>query len=247
MLHESGQSEVLIEQARSGILVRPEYADGVSSDWFLPQHWGSAATPVSSGGRGTAWFIRHDTHDWVLRHYSRGGLMAKLSQRSYGYAGADRVRSFAEFRLLNTLATAGLPVPWPVAAWFGRSGAMSYQAAILVRTIPDSRPFADYLGDDNPELWSRVGELVRRFHDAGVYHADLNCHNILVSPEGLHLIDFDKGEQRAESSPDARWKLQNLQRLRRSVEKLLGRQDLGECWERLVQAYGNQRFGDDRS
>src|SRR6185312_24099 len=59
--------------------------------------------------------------------------------------------------------------------------------------------------------------VVGRFHRAGIWHADLNAHNVLVSPAGLHLIDFDRGRQRA---PAAGWRLANLRRLRRSLLKL---------------------------
>ena len=79
----------------------------------------------------------------------------------------------------------------------------------------------------SPEQWRRVGGCIRRFHDAGVYHADLNAHNILLGSgppvaDEVYLIDFDRGERRA---AEAAWQQANLQRLMRSLEKLARSQD----------------------
>ena len=48
------------------------------------------------------------------------------------------------------------------------------------------------------EVWHKVGQTVRQLHDAGVYHADLNSHNLLLDKEGkVWVIDFDKGAIRS--------------------------------------------------
>lgn len=219
MAAENDNNEVLVEGPRYAMLTRAQYESHIQPEWFKPQWWGGTAEPVSSGGRGSAWFIRHDTDDWVLRHYSRGGLAAKVSQRSYGYLGASKVRSFAEFRLLNHLFELGLPVPKPIAAWYERNARLSYHAAIIVQTIPDAKPFADCLTDNNSRLWRDLGQLLRRFHDAGVDHPDLNCHNVLVSEGRLFLIDFDKGQLR-DPNGSRTWAEKNLERFWRSVRKL---------------------------
>ncbi|MDX1588704.1 MAG: 3-deoxy-D-manno-octulosonic acid kinase [Oleiphilaceae bacterium] len=212
------KTERLLEQPGGSLLVRPEYAGQAHCDWFRPQWWGASARPVASGGRGSAWFIQHDAGNWVLRHYSRGGMVARVSQRTYGYTGAERVRSFAEFRLLNRMVELGLPVPEPVAAFYQRRTAMAYQAAILVRTIPDAVTFADQLPDHPPRLWRDLGHLIRRFHDQGIDHPDLNCHNVLISRQSLYLIDFDKGQMR-QGDVSSPWARKNLERFWRSVRK----------------------------
>ena len=71
--------------------------------WFSPQHWGGAAQPVADGGRGGAWFIQTGEGDAVLRQYLRGGWMASLSRDGHLWRGINRVRSFAEFRLMRVL------------------------------------------------------------------------------------------------------------------------------------------------
>ena len=45
---------------------------------FEPSHWRGAGRiePVARG-RGSAWFIRDGSRDWVLRHFRRGGFIAE--------------------------------------------------------------------------------------------------------------------------------------------------------------------------
>ena len=64
--------------------------------------------------------------------------------------------------------------------------------------------------------WVSIGRCIRRFHDLGVCHADLNAHNVLLGEETVHLVDFDRCRLRA----DGLWRDGNLVRLRRSLEKI---------------------------
>ena len=66
------------------------------------------------------------------------------------------------------------------------------------------------------EVWHKIGKTVRQLHDAGVYHADLNSHNLLLDKEGkVWVIDFDKGAIRSPGN----WQQANLERLLRSFNK----------------------------
>src|SRR5690554_7228301 len=73
-----------------------------------------------------------------------------------------------------------------------RVGLVRYKAWIILRRLADSQPLPEAENVADPELWFRVGSVVRRFHDAGLNHVDLNCDNILVAPDGVYLIDFDR-------------------------------------------------------
>jgi 3-deoxy-D-manno-octulosonic acid kinase len=54
-------------------------------------------------------------------------------------------------------------------------------------------------------------------HRAGVDHADLNAHNILLDSQGVvSVIDFDRGRLRSPGS----WRNANLLRLHRSLGKI---------------------------
>lgn len=195
---------------------------------------------MDAGGRGGAWFITAAPYNMVLRHYLRGGLAARFSRRSYVFTGFDSTRSLAEFRLLLSLAKQGLPVPRVIAACACKQRWLWYRAAILVETIEGARPLPEVAHLDDENLWRKVGGMIRRFHDAGLDHVDLNCDNILVASGQPHLIDFDRCRIRTGSSPSARWKQRNLDRLYRSVQKrcqVLPSENRELLWEQLVASY----------
>ncbi|NYT65788.1 3-deoxy-D-manno-octulosonic acid kinase [Alcaligenaceae bacterium] len=191
------------------------------------------ATPVTQGGRQAAWFIQGDFGDAVLRHYRRGGLMAKVNSHHYWWAGAAATRSYAEFELLHYMFTAGLPVPQPLAASYTRIG-LFYTASILVRRIAGVQTLAHVLSQGHHQA---VAGAVLAMHQAGVWHADLNIYNILVNELGqVWLIDFDKGKR---VSMTTALRTANVARLRRSLIKVAGEQ--GELWWQLFnQSYADQ-------
>lgn len=190
------------------------------ADIFSPGKWAGRARPVDSGGRGGAWYIDAPFGPSLLRLYLRGGWAALISRDKYVWRGANRTRSFAEFRLTRALLSQGLPVPRPIAASYIRTG-LHYQAAILMERLPDVRSLADYAqveGKDAP--WEETGRIVARFHRAGLDHADLNAHNLLFNAQGQGwMIDFDRGQLRI---PETAWRAGNLSRLKRSLLKLRG-------------------------
>ncbi|MER2176981.1 MAG: 3-deoxy-D-manno-octulosonic acid kinase [Stenotrophomonas maltophilia] len=205
---------------------------------FSPAHWGERARPVGDGGRGGAWFVDGPFGHAVLRQYLRGGLAAKLSRDHYIWRGANRTRSFAEFRLMRALHAQKLPVPRPIAAFYMREG-LRYKAAILMERLEGVRSLADralVAGRGAP--WEETGRLIARFHRAGLDHADLNAHNILFDANGHGwLIDFDRGVLRI---PATRWRERNLTRLLRSLIKLRGERshdDVEKDYARLRRAY----------
>lgn len=187
-------------------------------DWFSPAHWGDAAQPVAEGGRGGAWFIETGEGDAFLRHYLRGGMAASLSRDGHLWRGVNRVRSFAEFRLMRVLREKKLPVPMPFAAWYRREG-LQYRAAILMQRLPGVQPLAALAAQEQAP-WEGAGYLIARFHRAGLDHADLNAHNLLFDAEGHGwMIDFDRSQLRIPATP---WREANLRRLLRSLRKQRG-------------------------
>ncbi|MEO9751094.1 MULTISPECIES: 3-deoxy-D-manno-octulosonic acid kinase [Marinobacter] len=220
----------------------------MTSSWFSPGFWKNRATPVTSGGRGGAWFIDMEPSGMVLRHYRRGGLMARFAEKTYLFIGFDKARSLAEFRLLVKLKSLGLPVPVPVAAVAWKYRLFWYRAAILVRRIPNSVTFSDSARLVDEALWAQLGQVIRRFHDNGLDHVDLNCDNILVAEDQLYLIDFDRCKLVSESNNEAHsaWKRRNLERLQRSVRKRcpsLSASQREKLWQQLLQAYHHQPAG----
>ncbi len=186
---------------------------------FDPEYWRRRGELQEvSAGRGSAWFIASGKRRWALRHYRRGGFIARLSRDLYWWAGEEKVRAFAEWRLLEALWQQGLPVPKPVAARYRRRG-LGYCCDLITQRIADAEPLSAALAIHAlPEsMWRAVGAAIARLHGAGVDHADLNAHNILVDAKGvISVIDFDRGRLRAAGA----WRFRNLQRLRRSLAKI---------------------------
>lgn len=236
MMHEG-----MHEDATGAILFDVAASSQVDHDWFEPEHWRELnALSTQAGGRGGVSVIATPAGDAVLRHYRRGGAVAKLMGDRYLWTGADRTRPFREFRLLREIVRLDLPGPAAIAARYCRHGRF-YTADLITRRIANARTLAECLaaGELDSELAGKTGELVARFHRAGVWHADLNAHNVLVNADGLHLIDFDRGRMRA---PRTGWQQGNLQRLRRSLVKL-GAAATGDAafetaiWRPLQQRY----------
>lgn len=233
------QTEVYIPARRAGILVTPRLAGEISEQWFDPLFWGQAAKPVSAGGRGGAWFIESSHGAMVLREYRRGGLVASLSESSYVFTGERAVRSFAEFRLLARLQALGLPVPPPVAAYYRRVSAVTYKARLLVERLKGVHSLAEHPDIEDTGLWNRVGRVIRQFHDAGLNHVDLNCHNILISGNQVYLIDFDRCRLMPPGRAGSDWRAANLARLERSCAKIFPfwPEAGGRLWKQLCEGY----------
>lgn len=235
-------SDLRIHADADGVyLFDADLAPSVSHGWFDPAWWqAQGRLHGRGGGRGSVCFIDTPAGACVLRHYHRGGMVAAMLGDRYLWRGRESTRSFAEFRLTTRLAALGLPVPLPVAARYHRRG-MYYQADLITRRIEAGETLAAQLaGSDVPATrLQRIGAVIARFHAAGVWHADLNAHNIISTPARDYLIDFDRGELRA---PAASWQRGNLQRLRRSLLKL-GAGDGDEsrfeqaCWVPLMRGY----------
>ncbi|TAK51001.1 MAG: 3-deoxy-D-manno-octulosonic acid kinase [Gammaproteobacteria bacterium] len=172
------------------------------------------------GGRGSIHFIEDGARSWALRRYLRGGLPARLVRERFLYLGEERTRPFRELRLLARLRELKLPVPAPVAAGYQRD-AFSYVAGILTERLPQTHSLAEFLqaGALDDTHWAAIGRTLRRFHDAGVHHADLAAGNILLDDrDAVWLIDFDRGRMRRPGT----WRTAVLARLGRSLAKLAG-------------------------
>jgi 3-deoxy-D-manno-octulosonic acid kinase len=219
-----------------------------AQELFDPGFWASHGriTPVG-GGRGAAWFIDHGSEQWVLRHYRRGGFIARLSGDRYLWAGEARVRAFAEYRLLAELAARGLPVPVPVGARYERRG-LWYRCDLITRRIAGAASMSGALATAplGESTWRRVGSTIAQLHAAGVDHADLNAHNILVDGQGaVSIIDFDRGRVRRGGA----WAGRNLSRLHRSLSKISTDLPPGrfssDGWRSLVAGYAERRATDE--
>lgn len=206
-----------------------------AAEWFEADHWKrlGAGEPIGRG-RGTTVSAGPDGR-WVLRHYRRGGLPGRFIEDAYFRRGDEATRPVRELRLLARLHDAGAPVVRPVAARVLRAGLL-YRGDILTERVTDARTLGESARTLDAGDWARIGEAIRRFHDAGGRHADLNAHNLLLSPEGVFIVDLDRGRFAPPGSPGQR---RNLDRLERSLLKLGLLPALEDGWRALLSAYRN--------
>jgi len=179
----SAGPEIVAPTVRGAMLYDASCCDQPDERIFARGHWRAAGSlQETAGGRGTVAFIRDGERHWVLRHYRRGGLVARVLDDSYLYTGAARTRSFREFRLLRQLREWQLPVPLPVAARYQRRGLL-YRADLVTEELPTRRTLAQALAAAPlaASTWREVGACIASLHARGVHHADLNAHNLLVA------------------------------------------------------------------
>jgi len=216
-----------LRQDGSGILIHDADLARAPEPWmFDPEALRERGLSLGLGddGRGRVLFfdppVSGSGGQWVLRHYLRGGSVARILGDRYLWTGLRRSRPWREFALTAAMRDEGLPVPRPVATRLQRTGPW-YRADLVTQRIPDARSLDARLREAPLAAggWHRIGACVRRFHDAGYCHADLNSRNILIDVcDRVWLLDWDRGCQR----PQGSWREANLARLHRDLEKRLG-------------------------
>lgn len=210
---------------RGAILYDPRPVAEPAVQLFDPEYWRArGASRELPGGRGSILMIEDAGRSWVLRRYLRGGFAARFARDRYLWLGEERTRSFQELRLLAALHARGLPVPPPVAGRYVRA-ALTYRAELITERLKGARSLEAVLeaGQMDSARWTAIGRCLRRFHDAGVQHADLNSRNIMLGEPGqVWVLDFDRGRMRL---PGA-WSQRALDRLARSLEN--AENDLGD-------------------
>lgn len=226
--------------------------------YFEEDYWRAQnAVTGTAKGRGNSWFINAAFGKVVLRKYLRGGWAARISRDRYFYKGVKSSRSFQEFSVLVALLNLGLPVPKPVAALCEHKGLLS-RGALITAAIADAQTLADYQHRDQNgqeetgeqaggqadgasfSVWHKTGQCIRRFHAAGLWHADLNARNVLVDRgQQVYLIDFDRARYTPGKPVDGH---NNLARLKRSLEKICTQDNEAfsdAAWAQLLAGYND--------
>lgn len=181
--------------------------------------------------------------DWAVRHYHRGGAVASLLGDRYLRLGTPR--PVREMGMGRALEAAGIPTPRHVGGAVYPDGVW-YRGDLVTEYVPDSRDLAAVLFGDAPAApatrfdpaaaMRAAGSLVRRLHDGGVVHRDLNLKNILIAgPEpGVSgdtdalralVLDLDRASLRSRVGERARRRM--LDRFWRSARKWEARTERG--------------------
>jgi len=182
-----------------------------------------ARAPKRGRGAAPSVSLRRDVHA-ILRRYQHGGLFGSITKNLY----LGPSRALDELHVTARAEASGAPVPhvlclalWPAAGPF-------WSALIGTREERGARDLADVLlAADDPRarraLLREVGAAVRKLHDAGVDHRDLQLHNILAVEQGgtrrIVVVDLDRAVYHPRGALAPRLRARNLGRLTRSAVK----------------------------
>ncbi len=229
-----------IKKNNLSIITSDSLKDEVNQQWFEQDYWMNQGRLLgANSGRGSTWVIKAEWGKWVIRHYFRGGLYAKLNRDRYFWTGLENTRAYREYQLLNKLQQLDLPSPKPVAALIVKKG-LFYRNDLIMEHIQHKMTLAQAISSDDPmslSIWHKIGTTIAQYHHNGIYHSDLNAHNILLNDDQAFIIDFDKGEVR---TPKTQWQQDNMNRLKRSVEKVSDNkhtEQLSQQWQSLLDGY----------
>jgi 3-deoxy-D-manno-octulosonic acid kinase len=217
-----------VRDGRTLLLVRSDL-----HEWMVPllrragANWDGYETRLLPGGRGGTLVVQAPGHEAVVvRPCRRGGLAARAARDVYfGW----RPRPFRELRTVDSLRQAGAPVVEAYGAVVRWLGPAWYRGWLATRYVPTATTFWDWAAAAPPTperqiVLRLIGRAIRRLHEHGGRHPDLNLRNILVcrgekgadAPE-IVFIDFDRarpvGHCRRPPSSE-------LARLQRSARKL---------------------------
>ncbi len=189
----------------------------------------------------------------LVRRSSHGGLLRFATGERY----LDPSRPFVEAALAERLAHAGVPTAPVVAARAQRLDPCGWRLELVVRRIADARDLGSIMESARatrrrlpPVLLRATGALVRRLHDLGFEHADLQPNNLLVqgAPERASLFVLDLDGSRFHESMEEGLRARNLARLARFVARREARDGISlsrSDWLRVLRGY-EPRLGERR-
>jgi tRNA A-37 threonylcarbamoyl transferase component Bud32 len=154
----------------------------------------------------------------------RGGMIHLLLKDLYVGVGARPLR---ELRVAAEARRRGIPVAEPLGVLVEWVAPIVYRSAFLTRALPGMILWEFLRTDDDALVRAHVVEEARRavdtMHRQGLFHADLNLHNLFVTQAresfAVAILDLDKARFFQSPLP-SKMRARNLARLRRSVRKL---------------------------
>lgn len=176
--------------------------------------------PIKEGGNGSR---------MVIRHYHHGGILRKLTGDIYPGINS---RPFNELVVSELARRKGVNTPEVLAIIIKTYWGFFYRADIITKEVENSINAYDYFKSLNSanrgntvsriKIIKEMADAIKKMHDVGIYHRDLNFKNILIQQiEGrinIFILDLDRGYIKENLSD--RKRKRNLLRLNRSVDKL---------------------------
>lgn len=192
--------------------------------------WAAAQPEVDTHrGRGTVFTVPapmtgpDGSARWAVRHYRRGGAMERSLVDRYVRVG--RSRPLRETRASVAARARGIPTPAVIAGVSYTDGAF-YRCDLVTEFVDGGRPLSEVLHrTDGSKEWSdamrAAGTLIQQLAEAGIYHIDLNAHNIVLPPEeGAEAWAIDLDRARVLRGPSGTIADRMTARLTRSIVKV---------------------------
>ena len=179
---------------------------------------------------------------WIKKHYIRKGLMTFLGDKYITpLFGLANTRSYSEFKILNFLHKHNFNTCKPIIGWLNFQNPFIYRASLIVERFEEVITLSDHLQNNADEkLFYNLGQQISSMHKLGVYHGDLNAHNILIETKdvfNINIIDFDKSLIGVNCKLFPGLMSNNLSRLRQSLVKLGYTDHLNKYWDVLMKGY----------
>jgi len=184
----------------------------------LQNRWQDYLRAGLAGGRGRIAIVETRTRRLLLKQLRRGGALRTLWRDRFAGNG----RLLANLTLPFEAIDRGVSTP-PVVAMLLVSGPPGFwRGWLAVELVEHAQDLASQLidGELTEDHWELALQQVRKLHDAGIEHPDLNLGNLMTDQDGAAwIIDLDKAQRRADPL-DAGARAAGLRRLRRSYRKL---------------------------
>ncbi len=187
----------------------------------------------------------------LVRRYRHGGLFRKFTGDIFF---TWPPRPFRELAVTLEVRRRGVPTVEALGAWVERVGGPFYRGWFITGELKGAVDLWDALRgeifsvSERKMLLQAAARIVRRIHQKGIYHGDLNLKNIVVRREDDrvvgYIIDLDKAKLFCGEVPAHRSE-RNLARLLRSVRKLdpEGRHFSPQAWDLFLRSYQEAATG----
>ncbi len=222
----------VVEGERGVMACREELLDALIASGFSPdgRHRAGGKPEMADAveaGREPLGLLDVAGVPCLARRFSHGGLARALTGRRF----KDPARPFEELALSEALRERRVPTPRVLAARAVRVRPVGFELTLVSERIPDSMDLGHLLGavrrgERSAEELCRAidaaGQLVRRLHDAGCVHADLQPANILLLEgrwEEAWILDLDRSRLRGDGGLPEASRVRNLGRLWRHVAR----------------------------
>jgi len=185
----------------------------------------TSAVEAGAGNRKSAHRLSFDGGlELFVRRSRRGGMIASILSDVYvGFTA----RPLTELRVTVEAMRRGIPVAEPMGAMVEWISPVLYRGFFLTRAVPGMTLWEFVQADDDPtvrrHVLGQVRSAIDTMHDKGLFHADLNLQNLLVThvQDSFNVIIIDLDKSRLFDTPlSSAMRRKNSERLLRSARKL---------------------------